>query len=200
MLRFAFVGEDQETFLSNFLINENFELMRIENLLKIKENRMIIIDYKTSLSKIQELARFCKNITPTIFLLPKTRKAIKLNDNIICVFYPIKINDFKKTLHKQINDLKISFQDIFLDQKGLLINIQSTLKIYLTETEQNILRFLISKHSASKKDLKKEILNLNPLVDTRSLESHLSRIRKKIKKIDSVIKIISINQDNIKII
>lgn len=199
MLRFAFVGEGQETFISNFLINENFEPMRIEDLLKTKESRMIIIDYKTSANKIQELALLCKNNITTIFLLPKIRKEIKFNDHIVCVFYPIEINDFKKKLHKQINDLKISFKDIFLDKKGFLVNAKNTLKIYLTETEKNILRFLISKESASKKDLKKEILNLNPLVDTRSLESHLSRIRKKIKKIDSVIKIISINQDNIKI-
>ena len=40
MLRFAFVGEGQETFISNFLINENFELMRIEDLLKTKQNKV----------------------------------------------------------------------------------------------------------------------------------------------------------------
>ena len=77
MLSFAFVGEDQETFISNFLINENFELMRIEDLLKTKESRMIIIDYRTSDNKIQELARSCQNNITTIFLLPKIRKEIK---------------------------------------------------------------------------------------------------------------------------
>ena len=75
----------------------------------------------------------------------------------------------------------------------------NNLKTYLTETEQDILNFLISKHNVSKNTIKKEIFNLNPLVDTRSLESHLSRIRKKIKKIDSVLKIISIDRDNIQI-
>ena len=202
MLKFSYIGKNQEMFIANFLIDKNYELMTIENLLKIKENRMIVIDHKISESKIQEAVisfNNNKNIT-TIFLLPKIRKGIKISENIFCILYPIKINDFLKILNKQINDPKILFKDIFLDKRGLIVNKKNNLKTYLTETEQDILKFLISKQNASKNDLKKEILNLNPLVDTRSLESHLSRIRKKIKKIDSIIKIISIGQDNIQII
>ena len=78
-----------------------------------------------------------------------------------------------------MNVPKISFKEISLDKRGFIVNKKNNLKTYLTETEQNILKFLISTQSASKKNLKKEILNLNSLVDTRSLESHLSRIRKK---------------------
>ena len=202
MLKFSYIGKNQEMFIANFLIDKNYELMTIENLLKIKENRMIVIDHKISESKIQEAVisfNNNKNIT-TIFLLPKIRKGIKISENIFCILYPIKINDFLKILNKQINDPKILFKDIFLDKRGLIVNKKNNLKTYLTETEQDILKFLISKQNASKNDLKKEILNLNPLVDTRSLESHLSRIRKKIKKIYFKIKIISIGQDNIQII
>ena len=201
MLKFAYIGENKEMFISNFLTKQNFELMNVHDLLKTKENRLILIDYKTSVRKIQEIAQSFndnKN-TMTIFLLPKIRKEIKFNDYIFCVFYPIKINDFVKILSKKIHNHKMLFKDIFLDKRGFLVNKKNNLKIYLTETEQDMLNFLISKHNASKSNIKKEILNLSPLVDTRSLESHLSRIRKKIKKIDSVVKIISIDQDNIQI-
>ena len=201
MLKFAYIGKNNEMFISNFLVEKNFELMNIHDLLKIKENRMILIDNKISVNKIQEIAQSFnsnKNII-TIFLLPEIRKEIKFNDYICCVFYPIKINDFKNIVSKKINNHKISFKDIFLDKRGFIVNKKNNLKIYLTETEQDILNFLISKHNASKNNIKKEILNLNPLVDTRSLESHLSRIRKKIKEIDSALKIISIDRDNIQI-
>lgn len=202
MLKFAYIGNSHEMFFSNFLIDNKFELMNITDLLKINENRMIVVDYKTSVHKLKEIADLLndKKSIITIFLLPKIRKEIKFKDHVVCIFYPIKINDFKKILNKQINISKISFKEISLDKRGFIVNKKNNLKTYLTETEQDILKFLIFKQSASKKDLKKEILNLNSLVDTRSLESHLSRIRKKIKKIDSIIKINSIGQDNIKII
>ena len=201
MLKFSYIGENKEMFVSKFLIDKNFELMNIYDLLKTKENRMILFDYKTSATKIQKIAQsFSDNKdTMTIFLLPKIRKKIKFNNHIFCIFYPIKINYIKKILIKKINNDKTSFKDILLDKRGFIVNKKNNLKIYLTETEQNILNLLISKHNASKNSIKKEILNLNPLVDTRSLESHLSRIRKKIKKIDSLIKIISVNGDNIQI-
>lgn len=203
MLNFAYIGDNKEMFISNFLTKKNFNLMNIYDLLKTNENRLILIDYKISVKKIQEIAQtFSDNKnTITIFFLPRIRKKIKFNDSIFCVFYPIKINDFEKILRKKINNHinKISFKDIFLDKRGFLVNKKNNLKTYLTETEQDMLNFLISKHNASKINIKKEILNLSPLVDTRSLESHLSRIRKKIKKIDSVVKIISIDRDNIQI-
>ena len=202
MLKFAHFGENPEVFISNFLIEKKFEQININKLTNVRENKLLVIDQKTSVFKIQEIANlFNKNKnTITIFLISKIRKEIKLNNHIICIFYPIKINDFEKILNKQINNPKISFNDILLDIRGLIINKNNNVKTYLTEAEQNILKFLISKQEVSKKELKKEILNLNPLVDTRSLESHLSRIRKKIKKIDSAIKIISVSQDNIQII
>ena len=201
MLKFAYIGDSHEMFFSNFLIDNKFELLNITDLLKINENRMIVVDYKTSVRKLKEIAGLFsdKKSIITIFLLPKTRKEIKFRDHVVCIFYPIKISDFKKILNKKMNTPKILFKEISLDKRGFIVNKKNNLKIYLTETEQDILKFLISKQSASKKDLKKEILNLNSLVDTRSLESHLSRIRKKIKKIDSTIKINSIGQDNIQI-
>ena len=61
MLKFAYIGKNNEMFISNFLIEKNFELMNINDLLKIKENRMIVIDYKTSVNKIQEIAQSFNN-------------------------------------------------------------------------------------------------------------------------------------------
>lgn len=202
MLKFSYFGENKESFISNFLMEKKFEQISINSLLYVTESKLLVIEKKTSVAKIQEIANLfnkTKN-TITIFLIHKIKKEIKLNNHIICIFYPIKINDFEKILNKKINNPKISFNDILLDKRGLIINKNNNHKTYLTEAEQNILKFLIFKQEVSKKELKKEILNLNPLVDTRSLESHLSRIRKKIQKIDSVIKIISVGLDNILII
>ena len=140
MLKFACVGNSNEMFFSNFLIDNKFELMNIKDLLKIDENRMIVVDYKTPSSKLKEIAgslNYKKSII-TIFLLPKTRKEIKFKDHIVCIFYPIKIDDFKKTLIKKMNVPKISFKEISLDKRGFIINKKNNLKTYLTETEQDI--------------------------------------------------------------
>ena len=98
MLKFACVGNSNEMFFSNFLIDNKFELMNIKDLLKINENRIIIFDHKTSVHKLKEIAGSLndKKSIITFFLLPKTRKDIKFKDHIVCIFYPIKIDDLKK--------------------------------------------------------------------------------------------------------
>ena len=82
---------------------------------------------------------------------------------------------------------------------GVMRNIDNEKKTYLTETEFRILNFLLKYKVVSKNNLKTKVLNLKISIDTRSLESHLSRIRKKIKIIESKVKIISVEQECIQV-
>ena len=83
---------------------------------------------------------------------------------------------------------------------NFVINKKNNNKIYLTETESEILKTLFKKKLVKKEKLKKDILNLNPALDTKSLESHLSRIRKKLININSNISIVSTNNEFIEAI
>ena len=63
----------------------------------------------------------------------------------------------------------------------------------MTETEMKILNTLFDKIIVKKDLLRQSILNFQPGVETKSLESHLSRIRKKIHEIGGVADIASKN-------
>ena len=55
----------------------------------------------------------------------------------------------------------------------------------LTDIENNILIKLIEIKKCQKDYLKENILNISHEIDTHSLDSHLSRIRKKFEKIQT---------------
>ena len=55
----------------------------------------------------------------------------------------------------------------------------------LTDIENNILIKLIETKKFKKEKLKENILNISLEIETHSLDSHLSRIRKKFEKIQT---------------
>jgi DNA-binding response OmpR family regulator len=113
--------------------------------------------------------------------------------------YPIKIGDFERKL-KNFNYHKgLSFKDIVLRESNHIYNYKSNQKAHFTETEINIISALISKKKLKKESLKLDILKIKNTLNTKSLESHLSRIRKKLNEIDSKVKITSLDLDYINI-
>jgi DNA-binding response OmpR family regulator len=83
------------------------------------------------------------------------------------------------------------FKDLCLKKSNYLLNVESKKKTYLTETEFSILKLLLQEKKIKKEKLRIDILELRSSVETKSLESHLSRIRKKINEIDSCVSISS---------
>ena len=71
----------------------------------------------------------------------------------------------------------------------MLKNRNNKKNIILTETESNILKYLFLNNSAKRELIRLEILNIQPGVESKSLESHFSRIRKKLAEIGSVVEI-----------
>ena len=131
------------------------------------------------------------------------------NNSIICIEKNISkaFNIYKKNLlflpvsfldlHKRINVLKIStiilFKDIRLDrQSNMLENIITKKILSLTPIEANILDILINtKNLVPKKIINEKALGHKMQIDSHSIDSHIYRLRKKILKISSKIKIIS---------
>ena len=77
-----------------------------------------------------------------------------------------------------------------LFKNNILVRFQDKKQVYLTEIESKILNFLFVKKTIDKKTINSKILNQQPSVMSKSLESHLYRLRKKIFALDKKIKII----------
>ena len=129
-----------------------------------------------------------KNIT---FFLPVKFKKEFINSKIYCLFYPITISDFENILLTFYDKKIISFKNLQLFNDNILVRSQDKKQVYLTEIESKILNILFIKKNIDKKTINSKILNQQPTVVSKSLESHLYRLRKKIFALDKKIKIIA---------
>ena len=92
-----------------------------------------------------------------------------------------------------LQNIKVQFHDISIVSEKL-INLKNNSFCYLTKAEIEILTHLIREKETNKKFIKENILKIKSNIETNSLESHLTRIRKKMNKIESVTKIQSRNE------
>ena len=121
------------------------------------------------------------------------------NKNLKIINYPISISQLKNKFFS-IDEKTYAYKNLLLKENGLLLNKEINQQIYLTETELNIMKILIDNTVVKRETIRNKILNLNKDIDTKSLDSHLSRIRKKIKDVGLSIEILSINSSEIRII
>ena len=142
-----------------------------------------------------------KNIfskTNKVFFLSSEDSSINKNDNwSFNINYPIKINKLIDIINSKAQDEPIIFHDLLI-LDNFIMNSETKEKIRITETETKIIEKLIKNKKLEKKFLQSEVLNLKKEIDTKSIESHISRIRKKIKLIKTNIKI-KIQSDQITI-
>ena len=169
--------------------------------------KQLLNDYDLTLYKITDLYKldiggviFFTNISTTnsletlklkneyLFIGKKSSKENLTNKNIKFIQIPNSIYKIKNAVKKFILNQKIYFGDLVIFNKKLYNN-KSTNKCFLTDLENNILTFIISEKVCNKNSIKNNVLNLKTEIQTNSLESHLTRIRKKIEKLNSKIKI-----------
>jgi hypothetical protein len=132
--------------------------------------------------------------------------------NNVVIFYTTNNNPNRKTLYdlktfnKHVNINKfidevttffaknsIIYGDIKV-QGEKLINNKIKKEIPLTPLEKDILTFLIEQQEVEKNFLLEVVLKLKKETQTKTIESHLTRIRNKLTKINSKLKIISIGK------
>ena len=101
---------------------------------------------------------------------------------------PISISHLKNVIENFLQNLKIQFHDIFIKNEKMT-NFKNNSFCYLTKVELEILSYLIREKETSKNFIKENILNIKSDIETNSLESHLTRIRKKMNKVKTSIKI-----------
>ena len=98
---------------------------------------------------------------------------------------PAPINYIKNTIENFLENLTIKFHDI----AEKLTNEKNNYFCYLTKLELEILSHLIIEKESTKKYIQEKILNIKSTIETNSLDSHLSRIRKKLTQINTSVKI-----------
>ena len=165
-------------------------------------------DYELSFIDLNEIQKFYENTgTNIIFINDKeSTKLIDfkiLNDNFLIlsnlniknlnisnqlIKIPKSINNIKTIIENFVENVKIKFHDISIVNEKLT-NIKNNSFCYLTKLESEILTYLIIEKEGTKKYIQENILNIKSTIQTNSIDSHLTRIRKKMNKIKTSVKI-----------
>ena len=168
----------------------------------------LLYDYELFFIDINEVQKHLENSGASIIFL-NDRESIKLidfkklsdnflilsnlkniNQNIYNQLFkiPKSINNLKTIIENFLENLKIKFHDIAIVNEKLT-NINNNSFCYLTKLESEILTYLIIEKESTKKYIQENILNIKSTIQTNSLDSHLTRIRKKMYKIKTSVKI-----------
>ena len=107
---------------------------------------------------------------------------------------PLSISKFLDKIYEAINKKKHIYRNIELNN-NLITNTKTKVKNYLTQAESFILYRLFCDKNINKKFLERDVLNIRQDLNSSSIESHLNRIRKKLKKTDSEFSVFSKNNN-----
>ena len=176
--------------------NCNFNFTEIEKTFELNVLKLIILSKDTPDNKLSKILENLNSQNSQIFAHKSLQDKIPQDYNVI--FYPIKIATFKKMIQK-FHEASISFKDIYLSQDSFLINSINQKKVYVTEKEYEIIKLFFKKKTVRKDFIQEQILNLQKIVDTKSLDSHLTRIRNKFLLIESGLNISSVKNESLEI-
>ena len=180
-----FASRKIKFFLSEFLSDYNlffFDLDKIEATQKNIRPSIIILNNEIDL-KIINLDKLSGN-----YLVLSSHKSINFSNKNSFLKIPVSITKIKTSIENFIENLKIYFHDISIENE-ILTNIKNNSFCYLTKVEAEILSYLICEKETTKDYIKENILNIKNSIQTNSLESHLTRIRKKMNQINTSIQI-----------
>ena len=113
---------------------------------------------------------------------------LNLNNKIHLLNAPTPENNIKNKIENFLQNIKVRFHDISIENEKLT-NLKNKSFCYLTKAELEILTFLIREKETTKNFIKENILKIKSNIETNSLESHLTRIRKKMSEIETIVKI-----------
>ena len=176
------------TLLSQYELT--FKNLQIESLdEKNNQANIIIIDNYKDTSLIQS-----SNLKDNYLIISKLKNnKLNFNKNLKLLSTPVSINYIQNTIENFVQNIKVYFHDISIDNEQL-VNLENNSFCYMTKVEIEILKYIISEKETNKNFIKQNILNIKTNIETNSLESHLTRIRKKLNKINTDVKIQSKNE------
>ena len=184
-----FCNNNIKNFLPYFLSDYELTIMKLDlikdNIQASQANIIIISNNDIVLRKYGKLSDNC--------LIISNLKKLNFINKLNILNSPLSINNLKNRIEYFIQNLKVQFHDLSLFNEKL-INLDNDNFCYLTKIELEILTYLIRKKETSKNFIKENILNIKSNIETNSLESHLSRIRKKMNTIKTKVKIQTKNE------
>lgn len=162
----------KEVIYKNNLTNKNVILVLNENL-------------PTNLNNL-----FFLNNNVVIFFSDKNNLDRNKFSNVKIFGGHTNINKFKDEATTFFASKSFIFDDIKI-QGEKIINSKAEKWVFLTALEKEILILLFEKEKIEKNFLLESVLKLRTDTETKTIESHLSRIRKKLLSINSQIEIVS---------
>ena len=179
-----------------FIYHRNYDLKNFAN-----ENNLLIISNKT---KFNDFNIFYKRITKLdygniIYLLPINFSNEQINKKENKIFYPKNFLQFINQLNTFFSQKINLNKDIFLSNDNLLINSKINKKIYLTEIESKLVNLLIKNNYVNKEQINRIVLGHKTKIDSKSLDTHLYRLRNKIIAISDDVRIKYDDKKNIKL-
>ena len=138
-----------------------------------------------------------KILSNNYLIISKNKNMRILKKNFTILEAPLSPQSIKSSVDNFLSNHVFKYHDINIFHHNLL-NTKSNKSSVLTEIERKILIFLFQNKKCKKQEIKKNILNLKNNIQTNSVDSHLTRIRKKFDKIKTKYVIKSKN-DEIKI-
>ena len=162
--------EDIDTKLTNFL-----------DILLYKNQHINIIGYGQNLSKSNII-----NTYKIMFL----QKPFRLNV-LLEKIYGLKLTK------KEVNKINLMKNIEFLPNKKILYNLKTKLKLHLTEKENSLLNYLYNNRhlKLTKNDLLINIWGVTEGINTRTLETHIYRLKQKLYKLEANLSFILINEN-----
>ena len=184
-----FCNNNIKNFLPSFLSDYELTIMKLD---QIKDNIQISQANIIIISNNDIDLRDCGKLIDNCLIISNL-KNLNFNNKSNILNSPLSINHLKNRIEHFVQNIKVQFHDLYLYNEKL-INLDNDNFCYLTKIELEILTYLIRKKETSKNFIKENILNIKSNIETNSLESHLSRIRKKINTIKSKVKIQTKNE------
>ncbi len=187
-----FSNKKIETFFSNFSEYFDitfFELSELSELSISRKNSIVFLDNKNILDKkILSIIKENKEIVILCESLSLFEKnSFSQNNTLVC---PMSINKIIDFITEFIYKKKLLLANTVLFNSSIT-NHQQDLSSQLTDVENYILNTLFREKKIKKTILEKDALKIKKEINSSSLDSHLNRIRKKLKLINSNISISS---------
>ncbi len=183
----VFTNNNITNFLEHFLFEYELNFKKLKDIslnLQGAYGIIIILNNEKDLSSIN-----LKKINENCLLITNLKiKNLNFYKNIKLLSTPLSIIQIKDSITNYMQNLKFQFHDICIHNEKLT-NTKNKTFCYLTKIEQDILSHIIKEKETSKIFIKENILNIKSSIETNSLESHLSRIRKKMNKVKTIVKI-----------
>ena len=171
--------------------NNIVELNNINDINKTKDQSnctIIFLSEEYNLNK-----NIIKKFDNNCLIISNNKNLTKADDNNVnIVTPPVSPNTIKNFLDKTLLNKILKFGDIEINEK-FINNFNNDKSCFLTEIESQILTHLFEVKSCKRSFLKKNILNIKSNIETNSLDSHLTRIRKKLESIKTNVSVVSKN-------